>query len=136
MSLVLAALVPLVLTTVFAMVGVGAAFALISVILAFGIELQTSMATALLLNAVAMAVASATFIRNGLVAWRLVLPLLALAVLASPAGVRFAQGLDRTVLLALFVAFLVFAALMILVYRPPARKDQVTTRAALTLITA
>jgi hypothetical protein len=133
MSLVLAAIVTLALTTVFAMAGVGAAFVLIPVFLAFGIDLQTAMATALLLNAIAMAVASVTFIRKGLVAWRLVLPMLALAVLASPLGVHVAQGLDRTVLLALFVAFLLFAALMILFYRPRARAARVTTREALTL---
>lgn len=133
MSLVLAALVTLVLTTVFSMAGVGAAFVLIPVFLAFGIELQTAMATALLLNAIAMSVASATFIRKGLVDWHLVLPMLGLAVLASPVGVKVAQGLDRSVLLALFVAFLVFAALMILVYRPHVREDRFSTRAALVL---
>ncbi len=63
MSLVLAALVTLVSTTVFA-----------------------------------MTVASSTFIRKGPVAWRLVLPMLAFAVLASPIGVQVALGLGRTVL--------------------------------------
>ncbi len=133
LSLVLAAVVTFVLTTVFAMAGVGAAFVLIPVFLAFGIELHTAMATALLLNAIAMTVASVTFIRKGLVEWRLVAPMLVLAVLASPVGVHAAQGLDRTVLLALFVAFLVFAALMILFYRPKARGDHSSTRDALIL---
>ena len=133
MSLVLAALLTFALTTVFTMAGVGAAFVLIPVFLAFGIELQTAMATALLLNAVAMAVASATFIRKGLVAWRLVLPMLVLAVLASPLGVHLAQGMDRRLLLGLFVAFLLFAALMILLYRPRTRAARVSAREALTL---
>ena len=74
MSLVFAGLITFVLTTVFAMAGVGAAFVLIPVFLLFGVELHTAMATALLLNAIAMAVASVTFIRKGLVEWRLVLP--------------------------------------------------------------
>ena len=74
------------LTTVFAMAGVGAAFILIPVFLAFGVEVHTAMATALLLNAIAMSVASVTFIRKGLVEWRLVIPMLVLAVLASPSG--------------------------------------------------
>lgn len=133
MSLLLAAAVTLLLTTLFTMAGVGAAFVLIPVFLAFGIDLQTAMATALLLNAVAMTVASATFIRKGLVTWRLVLPMLALAVLAAPAGVHVAQGLDRSALLALFTAFLLFAALMILFYRPRARAVQVTAREAVAL---
>lgn len=86
LSLALAAVVTFVLTTVFAMAG--AAFVLIPVFLAFGIELHTAMATALLLNAIAMAVASVTFIRKGRVEWRLVAPMLVLAVLASPVGER------------------------------------------------
>ncbi len=55
---------------------------LIPVFLVFGVELHTAMATALLLNAIVMAVASATFIRKSLVEWRLVLPMLVVAVLA------------------------------------------------------
>lgn len=132
MSLVLAALATFILTTVLSMAGVGAAFVLIPVFLFFGVELHTAMATALLLNAIAMTVASTTFIRKGLVAWRLVLPMLVLAVLTSPIGVHVARGLDRSLLLGLFVVFLLFAALMILLYRPRARV-QVSTREALIL---
>jgi hypothetical protein len=133
MSLVLAGLVTFVLTSIFAMAGVGAAFVLIPVFLVFGVELHTAMATALLLNAIAMSVASATFIRKGLVEWRLVLPMLVLAVLASPVGVSVAQGLNRTLLLWLFVGFLLFAALMILFYRAKTRNTRVSTREALLL---
>ena len=117
----LAALLTFLLTTVFAMAGVGAAFILIPVFLAFGVEVHTAMATALLLNAIAMTVASVTFIRKGLVEWRLVVPMLVLAVLASPFGVNLAQDLNRSLLLWLFVAFLMFASLMMLFYQPKAR---------------
>jgi hypothetical protein len=129
----LAALLTFLLTTVFTMAGVGAAFILIPVFLAFGVELHTAMATALLLNAVAMTIASATFIRKGLVEWRLVVPMLVLAVLASPFGVSLAQGLDRTLLLWLFVAFLMFASLMMLLYRPRAKREQASMAASLAL---
>jgi len=133
MSLVLAALVTFILTTVMSMAGVGAAFVLIPVFLLFGVELHTAMAIALLLNAIAMSVASVTFIRKGLVEWRLVLPMLVLAVLASPIGVHVAQGLDRTLLLWLFVAFLLFAALMILFYRPKVLNANTSIRESLIL---
>ena len=129
----LAALLTFVLTTVMAMAGVGAAFVLIPVFLALGVELHTAMATALLLNAVAMTVASVTFVRKRLVVWPLVLPMLALAVIASPFGVRLAQHLDRSLLLWLFVAFLVFASVMMLWYRPKAQLAQGSTAAALAL---
>lgn len=50
--------------------------------------------------------------------WRLALPILLVAVLFSPIGVHVSQGLDRQRLLWLFSAFLVFASLMMLFYRP------------------
>jgi hypothetical protein len=131
--IVAAAVVTFLLTTVMAMAGVGAAFVLIPAFLAMGVELHTAMATALLLNAVAMTVASVTFVRKRLVVWRLVLPMLALAVLASPLGVRLAQQMERTPLLWLFVGFLVVAAVMMLRYRPKPRPAQGSTAAALAL---
>jgi uncharacterized protein len=129
----IAAILTFALTTVMAMAGVGAAFVLIPVYLALGIELHTAMATALLLNAVAMSVASVTFVRKRLVVWRLVIPMLALAVIASPFGVRLAQSLDRSLLLWLFVAFLVFASGMMFLYRPHPRPAQSSTAQTLAL---
>jgi len=131
--LVIAALVTLALTTVLSMAGLGAAFILIPVFLALGVELHAAMATALLLNAIGMSIASVTFIRKGLVAWRLVLPMLVVAVAASPLGVRVAQGLDRSLLLWLFTAFLLFAAGMMLFYRPRPRDARVSTARELAL---
>ena len=84
MTLLIAAVVTLVLTTVLSMAGVGAAFVLIPVFLALGVELHSAMATALLLNTIGMSIASFTFVRKGLVAWKLVVPMLLVAVLASP----------------------------------------------------
>jgi hypothetical protein len=129
----LAALLTFVLTTVMAMAGVGAAFVLIPVFLALGVELHAAMATALLLNAVAMSVASVSFVRKRLVEWPLVLPMLALAVVASPLGVRLAQHLDRALLLWLFVGFMLFASAMMLLYRPRPRPDRASTAGTLAL---
>ena len=91
--LAIAAVVTFALTTIFSMAGVGAAVILIPVFLALGVELHTAMATALLLNAIGMtSTASVTFIRKGLVEWRLVIPMLIIAVLASPLGVWVSAG--------------------------------------------
>jgi len=118
-------------TTLLTIAGVGAAFVLIPVFLALGIEVHTAMATALLLNAVAMAVASVNFVRRKLVVWKVALPMVVVASALSPLGAWVSQGLDRTVLLWLFVGFLVFAALMMLLYTPRARETTSGTGALL-----
>lgn len=128
-----AAAVTFVLTAIFSMAGVGAAVVLIPVFLALEVELHTAMATALLLNAIGMIVASVTFIRNGLVEWRLVVPMLIVAVLASPLGVSVARGIERAPLLWLFVGFLLFAGLMMMFYQPVPRTERRTAAQALTL---
>jgi hypothetical protein len=118
MSSLLAGVVTFVFTTLLTIAGVGAAFILIPVFLALGIELHTAMATALLLNAVGMSVASVNFVRKKLVVWRLVIPMVVIASTLSPLGAWVSKGLDRTVLLWLFVGFLLFAAAMMLFYTP------------------
>ena len=112
-------------TTLLTIAGVGAAFILIPVFMAMGIEVHTAMATALLLNAVGMSVASVTFVRRKLVVWRVAVPILLVAAALSPLGVVVSRGLDRTLLLWMFVAFLVFAAAMMLFYTPRARETTV-----------
>jgi len=131
--LAIAAVVTFALTTVFSMAGVGAAVILIPVFLALGVELHTAMATALLLNAIGMTIASVTFVRKGLVEWSLVIPMLIIAVLASPIGVWVAQGMERTPLLWLFVGFLVFAGVMMMFYQPRPRTERRTVAQTLTL---
>lgn len=133
MTLLIAAVVTLVLTTVLSMAGVGAAFVLIPVFLALGVELHSAMATALLLNTIGMSIASFTFVRKGLVAWKLVVPMLLVAVLASPIGVRVGQGMDRAMLLWLFVGFLMFASSMMWFYRPKPRSVPHSAHSGLTL---
>ena len=118
MTVILAGLITFGFTLLLTIAGLGAAFILIPVFLALGVEVHTAMATALLLNAVSMSVASVTFIRNRLVVWKITLPILAVAVALSPVGARVSQHLDRAVLLWLFVGFLLFAASMMLCYTP------------------
>ena len=117
---IIAGIITLIFTALLTIAGVGAAFILIPVFLALGIEVHTAMATALLLNAVAMSVASVKFVRNGLVVWKVAIPILIVASILSPFGAWVSQGLDRAVLLWLFVGFLVFAAAMMLFYKPKA----------------
>jgi hypothetical protein len=125
----LAGLITLLITTVLTIAGVGAAFVLIPVFIALGVEVHTAMATALLLNAFAMSVASVKFVRSGLVVWRVAVPVLIVASLLSPIGAWVSHSLDRQVLLWSFVGFLVFAAAMMILYTPRARETTASVRA-------
>jgi uncharacterized membrane protein YfcA len=122
MTAILAGIITFGATTLLTIAGVGAAFILIPVFLTLGVEVHTAMATALLLNAVSMSVASVNFVRKKLVVWKIVLPMVVVASALSPLGAIVSQGLDRTVLLWLFVGFLLFAALMMLLYTPRPRQ--------------
>ena len=122
MTAILAGLITFGFTLLLTIAGLGAAFILIPVFLALGVEVHTAMATALLLNAVSMSVASVSFVRNRLVVWKITWLILFVAVVLSPVGARVSQHLDRTILLWLFVGFLLFAASMMLFYTPRGRE--------------
>jgi len=109
-------------TALLTIAGVGAAFILIPVFIALGIDVHVAMATALLLNSIAMIFASYRFIKKKLIMWKVAIPILIVATTLSPVGAYVSVGLNREVLLWLFVAFLLFAAGMMLFYKP-AQKD-------------
>lgn len=112
-----AGLITLFFTTFLTIAGVGAAFILIPVFISLGIDLHIAMATALLLNSIAMIFASYRFVLKKLILWRIALPILIVATILSPIGAYVSKGLDRNLLLWLFVGFLLFAASMMLFYK-------------------
>ncbi|MDY6989912.1 MAG: sulfite exporter TauE/SafE family protein [Thermodesulfobacteriota bacterium] len=112
----LAGIITWVLTTLLTVSGVGAAFILIPIFIALGIDVHVAMSTALLLNSIAMTCASYRFIRNRLVMWKVALPILTVATVLSPVGAYVSRGLDQQLLMWLFVGFLLFAAGMMLFY--------------------
>ncbi len=118
MTAIIAGIITFGFTTLLTIAGVGAAFVLIPVFPTLGIDVHTAMATALLLNALGVSVASVNFIRSQLVVWKVAVPMVFIASALSPLGAWVSQGLDRDVLLWLFVGFLVFAGLMMLSYTP------------------
>lgn len=120
----IAGLVTLLFTALLTIAGVGAAFILIPVFVALGIDVHVAMGTALLLNAIAMSFASHRFIRARLVLWKVAVPILVVATAFSPLGAWVSQGLDRDVLLWGFVGFLLFAAAAMLFYEPKEREER------------
>ena len=131
MIAIVAGVITFFFTTLLTIAGVGAAFILIPVFIALGIDIHTAMATALLLNAVAMSVACVTFVRRKLVVWRIAIFTLVAASALSPLGGHVSPGLEREPLLWLFSAFLVFAGLMMLLYTPRPRAEAASTRVQL-----
>jgi len=115
-------------TALLTIAGVGAAFILIPVFIALGIDIHVAMATALLLNSIAMIFASYRFIKNKLVMWKVAIPILIVATALSPLGAYVSEGLDRQVLLWLFVGFLLFAAAMMLFYKPKQKDAESSKR--------
>jgi uncharacterized membrane protein YfcA len=113
-----AGLATLIMTAILTIAGVGAAFILVPIYLFLGVDLLTAMSTALLLNAISMAFASITYAREKLILWRIALPILIIATILSPVGAYASVMVPKTTLLILFVIFLLFAATMMLFYKP------------------
>ncbi len=117
----IAGVVTFIFTALLTIAGVGAAFILIPVFMALGIDVHMAMATALLLNSIAMIFASYSFIKKKLVMWKVAIPILIAATALSPLGAYVSVGLNRNVLLWMFVGFLLFAAGMMIFYTPTER---------------
>ncbi|RME26719.1 MAG: sulfite exporter TauE/SafE family protein [Candidatus Zixiibacteriota bacterium] len=120
----LAGLITLIFTALLTIAGVGAAFILIPVFIALGVDVHVAMATALLLNSIAMIFASYRFAKKQLIMWKTAIPILIVATVLSPLGAYVSQGLNRTVLLWMFVGFLLFAAAMMLFYKTKQRETE------------
>ncbi len=107
---------------VMAMAGLGAAFLFVPLFYYMGVPLGQATSTALLLNAVSLSMATISYARGHLIDWRAGIPVLIAAVILAPIGAALSVGVDRSILLGLFVVFLVFAGAMMLFYRPPASR--------------
>jgi hypothetical protein len=121
MLYLIAGLTTFAFTVVLTVAGLGAAFILIPVFIALGVEVHIAMATALLLNSVAMAIASADYIRHKLVVFKSAIPIAIVAVVLSPLGAYLSHFTPRDTLLWLFTGFLIFAGSMMLFYKPRPR---------------
>ena len=91
MFLLVASVVVVVFSALLSMAGLGAAFLFVPFFYWMGVPLREAMATALLLNAISLAFASAVFIQGGLVRFRAALPILIAAVILSPVGAWSSQ---------------------------------------------
>ncbi|MHB9035004.1 MAG: sulfite exporter TauE/SafE family protein [Anaerolineae bacterium] len=118
---IVSAVLVFVLSGLLAMAGLGAAFLFVPLFYYLGVPLAEATPTALLLNVVSLLFATINYWRGKLINWRVGLPVLIAAVILSPFGARLTQYVDKTVLLAMFAVFLVFAGAMMLFYHAKKR---------------
>ncbi|WP_322793222.1 sulfite exporter TauE/SafE family protein [Bellilinea sp.] len=124
-----------VLSGLLAMAGLGAAFLFVPLFYYLGVPLAEATPTALLLNVVSLLLATINYWQGKLINWRVGLPVLIAAVLFSPIGARLTASVNRSVLLGLFAAFLVFAGAVMLFYKTK-KRTQPLNRSAETLVGA
>jgi uncharacterized protein len=113
----LAGIFTLPITTLLTITGVGAAFVLIPLFTALGIELHEAMAVALLLNSLAMVFASYRYMRKKLILWKISIPLVLTTTIGAPIGANLSYQVNNDIIKICFIAFLLFAALMIFFYK-------------------
>ena len=118
----ISALVVFFFSGLMAMAGLGAAFLFVPFFYYMGVPLAEATPIALLLNVVSLVFAAVNYWRGHLVNWRVGLPVLITAVILSPLGARLTPYVDKTLLLGMFAAFLVFAGVMMLFYKAKTRE--------------
>ncbi len=127
-TFILAGVITFLLTAILTIAGVGAAFVLIPVYYALGIDLRVAMAVALLLNSLAMISAQPRFVKKKLVMFDVAVPLIVIATPLSPLGAWVSKFLPKDILLWLFIGFLLFAASMMIFHHPKERQRQSTRK--------
>jgi uncharacterized protein len=114
----------LVFSGLLAMAGLGAAFLFVPLFYYMGVPLAQATPTALLLNVVSLLFAAINYWRAKLINWRVGLPVLVVAVILSPLGARLTPHVNKSVLLWMFAAFLLFAGAMMLFFRASKREKE------------
>jgi len=120
---IVSAVLVFVFSGLLAMAGLGAAFLFVPLFYYLGVPLAEATPTSLLLNVVSLLFATINYWRGKLINWRVGLPVLITAVVLSPIGARLTAHVNKTVLLGMFAAFLVFAGFMMLFYKAKRREQ-------------
>jgi len=113
----LAGILTLPITTILTIAGVGAAFVLIPVFTALGVDLHEAMAMALLLNALSMIFASFRYARKKLILWKIAIPFIITSCIGAPVGALLSYRINNSFLKICFIIFLLFASGMIFFYK-------------------
>jgi uncharacterized protein len=123
---IISAVLVFVFSGLLAMAGLGAAFLFVPLFYYLGVPLAEATPTALLLNVVSLLFATINYWRGKLINWRVGLPVMITAVILSPIGARLTASVNKTLLLGMFAAFLVFAGFMMLFYKAKKREQPIS----------
>lgn len=126
---IVSAVLVFVFSGLLAMAGLGAAFLFVPLFYYMGLPLSEATPAALLLNVVSLLFAAINYWRGKLIHWRVGVPVLIAAVILSPLGARLTAQVNKTILLAMFAGFLLFAGFMMLFYQAK-KRDQALSRPA------
>ncbi|WP_099210059.1 sulfite exporter TauE/SafE family protein [Thermococcus henrietii] len=111
-----------ILSVVFSIGGVGSAIAIVPVMGWLGVPLMSAKPTGLFINVLSMLSATVKNLRAKKLDVRFGLPILVTATLASPLGAYSGRFIPHRVVLAVFVAFLLYSGTMMLFFRPKGRE--------------
>lgn len=109
----------LVLSTLFAMGGVGSAIALVPGLSMTGVAFDLARAMGLFVNTASTISASVTHFRNGVLDFRFALPLVISILVATPIGALSSQYVSDVLLTSILIVFLVVAATLLLIPNRP-----------------
>ncbi|MCH4887498.1 sulfite exporter TauE/SafE family protein [Acidaminobacter sp. JC074] len=107
---IFAGIITFIFTTLLTIAGEGAAIILIPTYQALGFDIHVAMSTALLLNALAMIIASIRYYKRKLIMFKIAVPIIVVATVFSQLGAMVSKNLSSTVLNSLFVLFLLYAS--------------------------
>lgn len=102
---------------VFALGGVGAAIILIPILVSLGIPINVAKPVGLFYNTVSLTGASINNIKNKRLDFKVGIPIIIASFLFAIAGAYMSKFISNTVIMYLFIAFLLFSSFMFLFYK-------------------
>lgn len=112
------------LSFLFALGGIGAAIALVPVLHWYGLPLATARPTGLFVNTLSMAGASYSNIKNKRLDFRMGIPLILSTSLLAPLGAWSTLFVPRSIVLIVFICFLIFSSSMMIFFKGSAYANQ------------
>jgi len=109
--------ISLVASFIFALGGVGAAIILIPILVSLGIPISTAKPVGLFFNTVSLTGASISNIKNRRLDFKVGIPIIVSSFLFAIAGAYFSKFISETIILSLFILFLLFSGFMFLFHK-------------------